>query len=201
MADEVDVAGVSVEYLTNLDEALSRISRREDLAHDDEGLAGRVIAATTTQALWTFIIETMEGQQVAGAFVDFDDEYPFIEWESAWPELQVRMMEVASWSDETSYAVGTADGPGSPVRTLAATVSILVGGEARRWTWGMGTGDLEPVAFAIDLRVLFGPGSISVASAGEPRAFTTAEDDAAIAMAVRLCAGNGYFVPQDKEGL
>jgi hypothetical protein len=196
MADEVNVAGVSVEYLTNLDEALSRISRREDLAHDDKGLAGRVTAATTTQALWSFIVESMEGQQVAGAVVDFDDEDPFVEWESAWFEYQVRMMEVASWSDEASYVVGTADGPGSPVRTLAATVSILVGGEARRWTRRMGTGDLEPVAFAIDLRLLFGPGSISVASASEPRSFTAAEGDAATAMAVRLCAGHGYSVPQ-----
>ncbi|WP_328733540.1 hypothetical protein [Streptomyces bobili] len=60
----------------------------------------------------------------------------------------------------------------------------------------MGTRDLEPVAFAIDLRLLFGPGSISVASAGEPRSFTDAEGDAATAMAVRLCADHGYSVPQ-----
>ncbi|MEV7427757.1 PIN domain-containing protein [Streptomyces sp. NPDC091212] len=193
MADEVNVAGVSIEYLTDLDEALSRISRREDLAHDDEGLAERVTAATTTQALWSFIVESMEGQQVAGAVVDLDDEAPFAEWESAWSELKVRMIEVASWSSAASYAVGPAD---SPVRTLAATVSILVGGEARRWTRRMGSGDLEPAAFAIDLRLLFGPGSISVASAGEPRSFTAAEDDAATAMAVRLCAGHGYSVPR-----
>lgn len=97
----------------HLDEALSRISRRENLAHDDEGLAERVTAATTTQALWSFIVESMEGQQVAGAVVDFDDEDPFVESESAWSEYQVRVIEVASGSDEVSYAVGTADGPGS----------------------------------------------------------------------------------------
>ncbi|MGW3631870.1 PIN domain-containing protein [Streptomyces sp. NPDC005122] len=196
MADEVKAAGVSVEYLTNLDDALNRISSREEIDANDPDLLARVGAATTTQALWSFVVETLEGQQVSGAVVDFDDEYPFVEWDSSWEELQVRAVEVAAPRDQASYTVGTTGDPSSQARTLATTVSLLVGGEARRWNRYMGTGDLEPVAFAIEVRVLFGPGSVSVVSVGEPRAFTAAEDTAATAMAIRLCQGHGYFLPQ-----
>ncbi|MFI8405181.1 PIN domain-containing protein [Streptomyces sp. NPDC085463] len=194
MADEVRVAGVNIEYLITLDEALNRISRREDVVHDDADLTSRVRMPETLHALGSFI-GAMEGQQITGAVIDFDDEYPFAEWEHTWYEFKERMWEIASWSDEASYVVGTADSPSSSIRTLAATMKILVGGEARRWSRHMGIGDLEPVAFAIDVRLLFGPGSASVVSAGEPRPFTAAEDDAATAMVTRLCAGYGYPVP------
>ncbi|MFJ3229125.1 PIN domain-containing protein [Streptomyces sp. NPDC086783] len=199
MADEVKAAGLTIEYLTDLDDALSRISRREEVDPNDTDLLARINAATTTQALWSFVVETLEGQQVSGAVVDFDDEDPFVEWDSSWEELQVRTVEVAACRDQASYAVGTAGSPSGPVRTLAATVSLLVGGEARRWTHPMETRDLEPVAFAVDVRLLFGPGSVSVVSASDPRSFTAAEDKEATAMAIRLCKGHGYFLPQDLE--
>ncbi|WP_330457407.1 PIN domain-containing protein [Streptomyces sp. NBC_00820] len=188
MAEEVKLAGLDVEYLTSLDEALNRISRREVLSHDDPDLTERLSSLVAANVFTASIYNGLVGQSVAGAAVDFDDEDPFAEWETHWEALTIRMLYSMDWRDEVAYSTGTTTA--EPVRTLAATLSLFVGGEAQRWTQRMGTGAPEPVAFAIDVRILMGPHSVSVASVSDPRPFTSTEEATASAAAAALLSSD-----------
>jgi hypothetical protein len=175
LAAEVTETGVAVAYLGDLKNVLAQFAERRTVAHDDPRLKERIAASATTAWLHQLLVTEVTPDRFEACVVDFDDEAHFLEWADFDHWLSPPVVQILSWSDEAEYVA-------ADVRRLAATVRVLATGVARR---------LNPwqtdalVAFTVDVRVVFGEGSLSSLSVSGLRPVEDAEESTAAAAAER----------------
>jgi hypothetical protein len=192
MAEEVDQAGVAVEYLNDLNTVISRFAQKVDVPDDDANTAAQ-IADLLTRGWLQRTVPQMINVRFSGSVVDFDDEAPLIEWGRFDKWIATPHVEVLSWTDAKRYETGGE-------ATLAATVRVLVVGLAERTEY-MTSEAL--VAFTTDIRVLLGTSSVTTLSVGSTRAATEGvEEERALTVAnqwIDDTAASGFGVPAGGE--
>ncbi|NJQ04534.1 DUF4935 domain-containing protein [Streptomyces lonarensis] len=176
LASEVEAAGGRVEYVEKLEHALAKVSTREECRLTAEQLLARLQDASCIQEILRYIDNSYDQSFVHAAAVGITDDGVAFYWTPK-VSLSVEDIEVIACSDEISYSIRPSEeSSGSLIHSVTATVIALGSAIDSVNRWGAGR---EAIAFAIDVRVIIGPSSVSVASSNEPRRFEPSEESRA----------------------